>query len=340
MLLNPQRQIVLANQRLVEFVGAEGVEELRGMRHGEMLDCVHSVESCGGCGTTPHCTVCGALRAITDAQLGYGQTQVCLMVRQTEAGPEPAPLEVWAAPFEISGHRFTLVCLTDAADRAVRDRLELSILPQALALAAETEALTRAAADDSSTPEARRRTLSLLETSSKRLARVMHAPGELAAAEAGELVVMRRAVSARELLGRAADEMVPGGAPGIRLDWPPEDGVVDTDPELARKALGEILVNALQAAPLGGTRAGFRISQNHADFWVHNPCEMEPAVVLQVFSRGFTTKAPGRGYGTYMARLITERYLGGSLTFKSVAGEGTTFTVRLPGAGGTGGGSE
>jgi len=197
--------------------------------------------------------------AITDAQLGYGQTQVCLMVRQTEAGPEPAPLEVWAAPFEISGHRFTLVCLTDAADRAVRDRLELSILPQALALAAETEALTRAAADDSSTPEARRRTLSLLETSSKRLARVMHAPGELAAAEAGELVVMRRAVSARELLGRAADEMVPGGAPGIRLDWPPEDGVVDTDPELARKALGEILVNALQAAPLGGTRAGFRI---------------------------------------------------------------------------------
>lgn len=335
MLLNPQRQIVLANRRLVEFVGAEEADEVRGMRPGEMLDCVHALESCGGCGTTPHCTVCGALRAIADAQLGYGQAQICLMVRRGDEGPEPVAVEVWAAPFEMSGQRFTLVCLSDATDRVVRDRLERGILPQAMALTAETEALARAAADECSTPDARRRALSLLETASKRLSRVVHAPGELAAAEAGDLAVTRRIVSARELLSEAAGDLVPGDGPGMRLDSAPEDAAVETDFELARKALGEILLNAIEAGPpLGGASAGFRVCETHVDFWVHNPGEMEHLVQLQVFSRGFSTKAPGRGYGAYVARLVTERYLGGSLTFRSAAGEGTTFTVRLPRAGG------
>ena len=335
MLLNSQRQILLANRRLVEFVGAEEAEEVRGMRPGDMLGCVHAVGSCGGCGTTPHCAVCGSLRAIVDAQLGYGQTQVCLMVRRTGGDDEPVALEVWAAPLEVSGQRFTLVCLSSAANRLLRERLELGILPEAVALAAETEALTRAAADDSGAPDSRRRTLNVLETASRRLSRVVHAPSELAAAESGHLPVVPSVVSARELMSQAAGDVVPIGGPGMRLDLPTEDATVATDPELARKALGEILLNALQAAPpLGGASAGFRVSEMHVDFWAHNPGEMERAVQLQVFSRGFSTKAPGRGYGTYLAKLVTERYLGGSLTFRSADGEGTTFTVRLPRTGG------
>ncbi len=335
MLLNPQRQILLANRRLVEFVGAEEADELRGMRPGDMLGCVHAVGSCGGCGTTPHCAVCGSLRAIVDAQLGYGQTQVCLMARRTGGEDEPVALEVWAAPLEVSGQRFTLVCLSNAANRVIHDRLELSILPEAIALAAETEALARAAADDSSAPDSRRRTLNVLETASKRLSRVVHAPSELAAAESGHLAVMPSLVSARELMSQAAGDVFPAGGPGIRLNLPIEDASVATDPELARKALGQILLNALEAAPpLGGASAGFRVSETQVDFWVHNPGEMERTVQLQVFSRGFSTKAPGRGYGTYLAKLVTERYLGGSLTFRSTDGEGTTFTVRLPRTGG------
>jgi len=336
MLLSPERQILLANRRLLEFAGAEEVAELRGMRPGDMLGCVNALESCGGCGTTAHCAVCGSFRAIVDAQLGYGQTQICLMVRRTEGGDESVPLEVWAAPLEVSGQRLTLVCLTSAADRLLRDRLDLAVLPRAMALVAETEALTRAAADDASTPDARRRSLSLLEAASKRLSDVVHAPGELAKAEAGELVVTPSVVSARELLSGAAGELAFGGGPGIRLESSQEDAVIETDPDLARKVLAQLLLNATEASPpLGGTSAGLRLSAAHVDFWVHNPGEMARTVQLQVFSRGFSTRGPGRGYGTYQARLVTERYLGGSLKFRSAAGEGTTFTVRLPRAGGS-----
>ena len=89
MLLNAQRQLVLANRRLVEFAGAEDLDDLLGQRPGELPECVHAIEGCGGCGTTAHCAVCGSLRAIVDAQLGYRQAQVCLMTRRTAGGSEP-----------------------------------------------------------------------------------------------------------------------------------------------------------------------------------------------------------------------------------------------------------
>ena len=333
MLLNPQRQLVFASRRLVEFVGAEGADELLGLRPGEILECSYALETGCGCGTTPHCTICGQLRGITEAQLGYAQTQICSITRPGRSGSDPLELNVSAAPIEISGQWFTLVCLSSAADRVHRDRLQLAILPQALALATEIEALTRSAADQAVTRGARDRALGLLGSASKRLAGLVRAQNDLAAAETGRLAVARHSVSARELLSQAAGDFAPGEAPGgpnIRLDPAPQDAAVDTDPALARRALRELLLNALQAAPQGGVGAGFRVSEAHVDFYVNNPGEMERPVQLQVFSRAFSTRAPGRGYGAYFAKLLTERYLEGSLSFRSVADEGTTFTMRLP----------
>ena len=52
---------------------------------------------------------------------------------------------------------------------------------------------------------------------------------------------------------------------------------------------------------------------------------------MQVFQRSFSTKGgPGRGVGTYGARLLVQRYLGGTLSFTSVPGSGTTFVLSLP----------
>lgn len=339
MLLNRERQIVLANRRLVEFVGAETGEELHGLRLGEMLECIHALDSCGGCGTTPHCAVCGALRATLNAQIGYGQSQICRMVRRTGGGPGPFEFEVWAAPLEIAGQRLTLICLSDATDRVQHERLEHAILPQAMALAAETEALSHAAADAAATPEARERTLRVLETRSNRLGRLIHAQDELEAAETGRLAISRSAISARELLAQAAADSSARDASPIRLDTRSEDAAILTDPVWARRALGEILLNAIEAAPLGGVSTGFVAAEGHVEFWVHNPGEIDGLVQLQLFTRGFSTKAPGRGYGAYFAKLITERYLGGSLTFRSSAGEGTTFVLRLPRAQASEGGS-
>jgi signal transduction histidine kinase len=107
--------------------------------------------------------------------------------------------------------------------------------------------------------------------------------------------------------------------------------VVTTDKVLLKRVLGNLGKNGLEASEEGQeVSLGFR-NFGAAEFHVHNDAVMPEMIRLQVFRRSFSTKSPlGRGIGTYSAKLITERYLGGSLSFSSSEEQGTTFAVTLP----------
>lgn len=49
----------------------------------------------------------------------------------------------------------------------------------------------------------------------------------------------------------------------------------------------------------------------------------------KLFTIMFTTKAKGQGFGLPVVKRMTES-LGGTVTFESQEGKGTTFSVRLP----------
>ena len=106
---------------------------------------------------------------------------------------------------------------------------------------------------------------------------------------------------------------------------------LEADPALLRRVLGNLVKNALEASRPGQTVTVRYHCDGHPAFEVHNETVMSEVVKLQVFRRSFSTKqGTGRGVGTYSARLLTERYLHGTLQFRSDEGEGTTFTVTLP----------
>ena len=89
--------------------------------------------------------------------------------------------------------------------------------------------------------------------------------------------------------------------------------------------------NALEACRTSQTvTVGCTTADGTARFWVHNPGHMSREVQLQVFHRSFSTKGRGRGLGAYSIKLLTERYLRGSVTFTSDPKAGTTFTVHCP----------
>jgi len=163
----------------------------------------------------------------------------------------------------------------------------------------------------------------------------IQAGSDLAAAERGELVVHVASLDAREILKRvceiyATHEVSRGKTVVVAEISRPY--VVTTDRMLLKRILGNLLKNALEAAVEGQqVSLGFHNHGAAAVFWVHNEAAMPEAVQLQVFRRSFSTKSPvGRGIGTYSAKLITERYLGGALSFTSSEEEGTTFTLTLP----------
>ena len=54
MILNEQRQIITANQELLDALAFHDQECMVGLRPGEALNCIHFSEGPNGCGTSPH----------------------------------------------------------------------------------------------------------------------------------------------------------------------------------------------------------------------------------------------------------------------------------------------
>ncbi|MCK5798180.1 MAG: HAMP domain-containing histidine kinase, partial [Deltaproteobacteria bacterium] len=106
-----------------------------------------------------------------------------------------------------------------------------------------------------------------------------------------------------------------------------------TDAGLLRRILSNLVKNAIEATPAGGTVTvgGTILDDGSLRLAVHNPTVMSRGVKRQIFQRSFSTKrGRGRGIGTYSIRLFAERYLGGRVSFDSAEGVGTTFVVILP----------
>jgi hypothetical protein len=333
MVLNRQRQVVAANHHVLEFVGATALEEVLGLRPGEVFECRNAEDAANGCGTNQACGLCGALGGILSSQAGRANTQICRMRRLSGQGEECIDLEVSATPLAIGGEQFTILFTADIGDRVRGEYLEHALLPKLLARTSEIEALA-AGLSAANAPELRERTALALAATAAQLASTLHTYTELTLAEAGELRIAPRRTSVLEALRQAAaefqfDEAAQGRQ--ILISSAAEEAEVVTDQGHLRGILRRMLLNALEGSPPpSAVTLGCRVSGQRAELWVHNDGEMPRDVQLQIFQRGFSTKGPGRGFGAYLMKLIAERFLDGTVSFRSTRQEGTTFVLSLP----------
>ena len=102
---------------------------------------------------------------------------------------------------------------------------------------------------------------------------------------------------------------------------------------MLRRALLNLMQNALDAMPGGGTLivAG-RSTTTYVQLQVQDTGSGIPAHQLaQIFEPLYTTKPGGTGLGLYIVQQIAATH-GGQVTVASVEGQGTTFTLTLPGS--------
>jgi hypothetical protein len=330
-ILNECRQIVAANQKLCRLL-ARREEELLGMRIGEAFNCIHWQEGSCGCGTARFCETCEALNAILNSQRqGSEDTQECTITMRTDEGERALDLRVTTSTLNLNG-KFTFFALADIGDEKRRAVLERMFFHDVLNTAAGVRHLLEVL--PALSDQYRQETTYLAFQLVKYLIEEIEAGKDLAAAERGELAVHVASVDAREMLKSVvelyANHPVSQGREVVirEMSGP---FVVATDKVLLKRVLGNLVKNALEASVEGQAVSLAFQNQSAPVFRVHNQAAMPDAVRLQVFRRSFSTKSPvGRGIGTYSAKLITERYLGGSLRFTSSEEEGTTFSVTLP----------
>lgn len=330
MILNDQREIVFANRALYDWLGDRDAHEIIGLLPGDVLHCVHAGLYDKGCGTTEFCRTCGALRALTSSAFGQESIQECRIMQDDGSALD---LRVWATPFSLNGHTYSLFVLNDISHEKRRQALERIFFHDIVDAAATVQGFAKLMLETATGEHEDIATI--IAELAQYLVEEIRAQQTLASAEAGDLTIQMATVNSltavRKAVSLYADRDVAQDRV-LAVDPESESVEMDSDPALLGRVLGNMIMNALEASAPGQTvTVGCRaVGDDEVEFTVHNPKYMSREVQLQVFKRSFSTKGAGRGLGTYSMKLLSERYLQGRVSFTTSREAGTTFSARYP----------
>lgn len=328
--LDHERRIITANPAFLQFTG-QSPPQFLDRRLGEVVACVRVAHG-ETCGETEACGTCGANQAIRQAVAGLPRTEECRILVEGPGGPGAFDLEVRATPFAYAGASYVILAIRDIAAakrRAVFERLFFHDILNVLGGVQGILDVWPDLDDEARTAlwgEVRGQMTSLIEE--------VQLHRELSAAERGELTTRSETLDGAAVVSEvcalyrhhpvARERSVEAG----RGNGP---GEIVTDRRLLTRVLGNLVKNALEASAPGETVEVTFTGGDPSRFHVRNPGVMPESARLQVFQRSFSTKGePGRGVGTFSAKLLVERYLKGRIGFRSEPEVGTIFEVALP----------
>jgi signal transduction histidine kinase len=188
--------------------------------------------------------------------------------------------------------------------------------------------------------EAKRvRALDAIERSAELQARLIGDLLDVSSAMTGKLRLTREAVDVAPLIEGVVDSMRNAAeAKGLQLHVTiSRVGVMDLDPSRLQQILANLLSNAIKFTPPGG-RVDTVVNEVAGDLCIvvaDTGIGIDPAFQPFVFDRfrqadaRTTREHAGLGLGLAIVRHLVEMH-GGTVEVSSVAGEGATFTVRLP----------
>lgn len=335
--LNEDRQIVALNHAFLEAIGFTNPEEALGLRLGQSLNCIHSHEQPACCGTTPHCSTCGAVIAMMTA-ISENRTdeQVCALTIEQNGIIENLCLIVKARPISIDGNRWILVFVQDITQQNFWINLERVFFHDIRnvlgSLTASAEIFKIKMLDKNNSDDY------LIDTiirSAQRLNEEITIQSILANEKKATHLFKKARASIKEI--REDLELIVSrhslmGKRNIVYSWPDGDISINTVSLLVSRVLGNMLVNAMEACDDGGTiRLSTCITPALVRFDVWNAQVIPQDIQRRIFQRHYSSKTGvGRGLGTYSMKLFGEKYLQGVVDFKSAEGEGTTFSFTLP----------
>ena len=328
LIVNEERQIIYSNKQLLDILGVSDIDAIVGQRPGEILNCVHSDETPGGCGTTESCKQCGAVIAMLMAQKGKQAVEECRILAKDGNAFD---LKICATPYDHNGKVFGIIALTDISDEKRRGLLERTffhdVLNTASCVLGFSEMLTEKMDGEN------KEISDLIHQSSNKLINEIQSHRFLLSAEKGELQILKETIHSKQFIDEVvavfsglidANKYKISTTNSINIEF-------DSDRVILGRVLGNMVKNALEASEENGSvTISCSIDDGELIFDVHNETFMPDDVKTQIFKRSFSTKGEGRGVGTYSIKLFVEKYLKGRVWFTSTESSGTNFYVALP----------
>ncbi len=332
--VNPQRQVVYANKSLLGLIGETAIDSVIGFRTGELLNCVNLKDVGEECGTTIACRYCGVVNSILETQkTGKSSVHECRITSTEINEGQSFDVEVKASPIPVGNQVFIILSIKDISDKKRRQVLEKLFFHDILNTAAGLNGILSVIEDQKSEEETKA-IINFAKKTGCELVDEIVAQQVLISAENSdlELNVVRcnslqilQDVSAYLSYHEVANEKK------IFIDPFSHMSQFESDPLILKRVLINTVKNALEASEEGAViRMGTKIVNRHVIFWINNPGVIPEHAQSQIFQRSFSTKGTNRGIGTYSIKLLTTRYLKGSVSFKSESDEGTTFFINIP----------
>jgi diguanylate cyclase (GGDEF)-like protein len=241
---------------------------------------------------------------------------------------------VRSAPLRVGGQELLLFIFKEITEQKRREALEQVFLHDLLNLVGGLSGLAGRLQDQGPEPQA---CCGQLRELSRQLVDEIQSQRLLLGAEPEYRAAEHREVQPAEILDRLGRLFRHSASvEGRRLEIRPADGEPFVcDPVLLTRVLVNLVKNALEATPRGGTvKVWHQRHQDRRGFVVENPGVIPEATAVRVFERCFSTKAcQGRGLGTFGAKLLGEQLLGGEVGFAPHGGTSTRFFIWIPEAG-------
>lgn len=160
---------------------------------------------------------------------------------------------------------------------------------------------------------------------------------DVARLEDGAYPLAKARVDARALLAEAVSILAPLAQEkeiDMTIDGPEEPAIVDADPDAIRRALGNVIGNAVKFAPVRGrVRAEVAREGEVVRFRVEDSgpgiAESELPLLFDRFFRTRRARGHGTGLGLAIAKGLVDAH-GGEIRVASTVGRGSTFEILLP----------
>ncbi|HBH47571.1 MAG TPA: histidine kinase [Bacteroidales bacterium] len=333
-ILNKYRQVVFANEKLLEIIDLEKRNEIIGHRPGELLYCIHANREIGGCGTSKNCSVCGVVNCILQSQRNNENVIAeCRLTTKKNNQLFAHEFKVTTTPFQWNNEDLYLLSLVDISNEKRRRNLERIFFHDVINKTGSIQGFISLMKQETDVQNIKKM-IEYLDDINKDLNEDIANQRDLSGAESGDLSVNPGFNLSSDIIDSVVNqirhhEIAKGKKISIAANAEGTDFV--TDGILLRRILGNMLKNALEASETKDTvTIGCHYNNNELNFWVHNPAYIPETHQMQIFQRSFSTKGPNRGLGTYSMKLLGENYLMGQVGFISDRLKGTRFYIKLP----------
>ena len=330
--MNEDRQVVGLNHAFLDSFSIEEPTGVLGLRLGEIFHCIHAAEKPNGCGTTPSCVTCGAVKATMNAiTRDITDRQVCALTAGHTGGVKVICLSVKAKPFVADNNRWILLFAEDITDQQFWLTLEQTFFHDLnnvlTSLIGNAELLSLKVPNPKEVEQ--------IKDAATRVTHEVALQRSLSQSKDSKYLTEKAETSIGNIR-EDIEQIVSGHSSArnkrLKAAWPSSDTKLFTDATLVSRVLGNMLINAMEATGEGDVvTLTTRMTPTQVIWEVWNRSHIPGDTQRRIFQRHFSTKSgPGRGLGTYSMKLFGEKYLGGEVSFDTTEKGGTLFTFSLP----------